>query len=233
MDLTGPSFVVAAIIVAIALLAVVVGWVIFGAASVLAVNAAIHFARGAFHWVHYLVGGRASELPEARAASAEPVVSRVPPVRRDPAVRAQAAQVMAQRQRRSRRMFGALVLGAVLVGLAILGYNLWLNILAERREIRVTHGFSEGTGNIPEYLTTQMTLVAEAPGNAGLPCTVKLTWIESGGSRHQSRVIQSPDRLSIRDVAFSSGIRESPHYSQFPVTLITTGCQPWRVEMSR
>jgi len=232
LDLTGPSLVIAAIIVAIALLAVLAGWVIFGAAVVLAVNAALHFAKGAFHWIHYLVGGRASELPEARTAVSEPVVSRAPPVRRDPAVRAQTAQVMAQRQRRSRRMFGLLVLAVALVGLAVLGYNLWLNILAERREIRVTHGISEETENLPEFLTTQMTLVAEKPGNAGLECTVKLTWTESGTSRIQSRVIHSPDRLSIRDLAFSEGIRESPHYNQFPVTLFTKGCRPWRVEMS-
>ncbi|MCY3958107.1 MAG: hypothetical protein OXG65_07415 [Chloroflexi bacterium] len=231
MDLTGPSLVVAAIIVAIALLIVVAGWVIFGAAFVLAVNAARHVVRGAFHWVHYLVGGRASALPDARPAAAEPAISRAPPVRRDPAVRAQAAQVMAQRQRRSRLMFGLLVLAVALVGLAVLGYNLWLNILAERREIRVVHSISEGTENLPEFLTTQMTLVSETPGNTGLPCTVKLTWIESGGSRNQSRVIHSPDRLGIRDVAFSAGIRESPHYNQFPVTLSTKGCRPWRVEM--
>ena len=232
MDLTGPAFVVAAIIVAVALLAVIAGWVIFGAAFVLAVNAAIHLLKGAFHWVHFLVGGRARELPDARTAAAEPAVSRAPPVRRDPAVQAQAAQVMAQRQRRSRRTLGALVLGVALVGLFLLGYNLWLNILAERREIRVTHSISEGTESLPEFLTTQMTLVAEPPGNAGLPCTVKLTWIESGGSRRLNRVIQRPDRLSIRDLAFSSGIRESPHYSRDPVTLSTTGCRPWRVEMS-
>lgn len=219
-------------LVAIALVAVVAGWVISGAAFVLAVNAAIHFVKGAFHWVHYVIGGRAPELPDARVAAAEPVVSRAPPVRRDPAVRAKAAQVMADRQRRSRRVFGALFLGVALLGLAVLGYNLWLNILAERREIRVVHSISEGTENLPEYLTTQMTLVAEAPGNAGLQCTVKLTWIESGGSRNQSRVIHSPDRLGIRDVAFSEGIRESPHYNQFPVTLSTKGCRPWRVEIS-
>lgn len=230
MDLTGPSFVVAAIIVAIALLAVVAGWVIFGAAFVLALNAARHLLKGAFHWVHYLVGGRASELPDARPAAAEPAVSRAPPVRRDPAVRAQAAQAMAQRQRRSRRMFGVLVLAVALVGLAALGYNLWLNILAERREIRVVHSISEGTENLPEFLTTQMVLVAEEPGNAGLACTVKLIWTESGTTRTQRRVIHSPDHLSIRDVAFSDGIRESPHYNQFPVTLSTKGCRPWRVE---
>ena len=232
MDLTGPAFVVAAIIVAVALLAVIAGWVIFGAAFVLAVNAARHLLKGAFHWVHFLIGGRAADLPDAPAAAAEPAVSRAPPVRRDPAVRAQAANVMAQRQRRSRRTFGALVLGVALIGLVVLGYNLWLNILAERREIRVTHSISEGTENLPDYLTTQMTLVAESPGNAGLECTVKLTWTESGTTRLLSRVVQNPDRLSIRDVAFSDGIRESPHYSQFPVTLITKGCRPWRVETS-
>jgi len=218
--------------VAIALLAVVAGWVIFGTAFVLAVNAARHLLRGAFHWVHYLVGGRAPELLDARPAASEAAVSRAPPVRRDPAVRARATQVMAQRQRRSRRMFGVLVMALALVGLAVLGYNLWLNILAERREIRVTHSISEGTENLPEFLTTQMTLVAEEPGNAGLECTVRLRWTESGSSRTQSRVIHSPDRLSIRDLAFSEGIRESPHYNDFPVTLFTKGCRPWRVEMS-
>jgi len=232
LDLTGPSFVVAAIIVAVALLVVVAGWVIFGAAFVVAANAAIHLARGAFHWVHFLVGGRAAELPDARTTGAAPAASRAPPVRRDPAVRAQAATVMAQRQRRSRRTLGALVLGVALVGLFLLGYNLWLNILAERREIRVVHSISEGTEALPEFLTTQMTLVSEPPGNAGLPCTVKLTWIESGGSRRLNRVIESPDRLSIRDLAFSGGIRESPHYRQDPVTLSSKGCRPWRVEMS-
>lgn len=217
---------------AIALLVVVAGWVIFGAAFVLAANAARHLVRGAFHWVHYLVGGRASELPGARPAASEAAVSRAPPVRRDPAVQARAAQVMVDRQHRSRRMFGLLVLAVALVGLAVLGYNLWLNILAERREIRVTHSISEGTENLPEFLTTQMTLVAEEPGNAGLECTVRVRWTESGSSRTQSRVIHSPDRLSIRDLAFSEGIRESPHYNQFPVTLFTKGCRPWRVEMS-
>ena len=122
--------------------------------------------------------------------------------------------------------------GVALIGAAVLGYNLWLNILAERREIRVLHSISEGTERLPEYLTTQMTLVAQEPGNAGLPCTVKLIWIESGGSRNQSRVIQSPDRLSIRDLAFSDGIRESPHFRDLPVTLSTKGCQPWRLETS-
>ncbi len=217
---------------AIALLAVVAGWVTFGTAFVLAVNAARHLVRGAFHWVHYLVGGRAPELLDARPAASEAAVSRAPPVRRDPAVQARATQVMAQRQRRSRRMFGVLVLAVALVGLAVLGYNLWLNILAERREIRVTHSISEGTENLPEFLTTQMTLVAEEPGNAGLECTVRLRWTESGSSRTQSRVIHSPDRLSIRDLAFSEGIRESPHYNDFPVTLFTKGCRPWRVELS-
>ncbi len=139
---------------------------------------------------------------------------------------------MEDRQRRSRRMLGALALGIALIGVAILGYNLWLNILAERREFRVMHSISDGAENLPEYLTTQMTLVAREPGNAGLPCTVKLIWIESGGSRNQSRVIQSPDRLSIRDLAFSDGIRESPHFRDLPVTLSTKGCQPWRVETS-
>jgi type IV secretory pathway VirB3-like protein len=232
LDLTGPSFVVAAIIVAVALLVVVAGWVISGAAFVLAVNAAIHFVKGSFHWVHYLLGGRDPELPDARSESVEPVVSRVPPVRRDPAVRAQAARVMAHRRRRSRLVFGVLLLCAVLIGLAAVGYNAWLNVLAERRVIRVTHSISEGAANLPEMLTTQMTLVAEEPGNAGLPCTVKLTWIESGSSRYLNRVIHSPDRLSIRDLAFSDGIRESPHYGDFPVTLVTKGCQPWHVESS-
>lgn len=232
MDLTGPAFVVAAILVGIALLAVVAGWVIFGTAFVLAVNAAIHFVRGVFHWIHYVIGGREPELPEAPDTAREPMASRAPPVRRDPAVRARAAQAMEDRQRRSRRMFGALALGVALIGVAVLGYNLWLNILAERREIRVLHSISEGTESLPEYLTTQMTLVAQEPGNAGLPCTVKLIWIESGGSRNQSRVIQSPDRLSIRDLAFSDGIRESPHFRDLPVTLSTKGCQPWRLETS-
>ena len=232
LDLTGPAFVVAAILVAIALLVVVAGWVIFGAAFVLAVNAAIHFVKGAFHWIHYVIGGREAELPVANDTARDPTVSRAPPVRRDPAVRARAAQAMADRQRRSRRMFGALALGGALIGVAVLGYNLWLNILAERREIRVTHSISDGTENLPEYLTTQMTLVAEDPGNAGSQCTVKLTWTESGTSRLESRVIHNPDRLSIRDVAFSAGIRESPHYSDFPVTLQTKGCRPWRVEAS-
>ena len=232
LDLTGPSFVVAVVLIAVAVLGVVAGWVIFGTAFVLTVNGAIHFLKGAIHWVHYLVSGRATELPDARPAAPEPAVSRAPPARRDPAVRAQAAQAMAQRQRRSRRMFGVLVLAVALVGLAALGYNLWLNILAERREIRVSHGISEGTGNLPEFLTTQMTLVAEEPGNAGLECTVKLRWTESGSSRTQSRVIHSPDRLSIRDLAFSDGIRESPHYNDFPVTLFTKGCRPWRVELT-
>lgn len=217
---------------AIALLVVVAGWVISGAAFVLAVNAAIHFVKGAFHWIHYLIGGRASELPEARTAVSDPIVSRAPPVRRDPGVRAQAAQVMAHRQRRSRRMFGLLIMGVAIVGFVVLGYNGWLNILAERREIRVMHSISDGTERLPEYLTTQMTLVAQEPGNAGLPCTVKVTWIESGGSRNQNRVINSPDRLSIRDLAFSDGIRESPHFRDLPVTLSTKGCQPWRVETS-
>lgn len=211
---------------------VVVGWVIFGAAFVLAVNAAIHFVKGAFHWIHYVIGGREPELPDAPVTAREPMASRAPPVRRDPAVRARATQAMEDRQRRSRRMFGALAVGVALIGVAVLGYNLWLNILAERREIRVLHSISEGTENLPEYLTTQMTLVAQEPGNAGLPCTVKLIWIESGGSRNQSRVIQSPDRLSIRDLAFSDGIRESPHFRDLPVTLSTKGCQPWRVETS-
>lgn len=139
---------------------------------------------------------------------------------------------MEDRQRRSRRMFGALALGVALIGVAVLGYNLWLNILAERREIRVLHSISEGTERLPEFLTTQMTLVAQEPGNAGLPCTVKLIWIESGGSRNQSRVIQSPDRLSIRDLAFGDGIRESPHFRDLPVTLSTKGCRPWLVETS-
>lgn len=232
MDFTGPAFVVAAVLVVIALLAVVVGWVLFGAAAVLAVNAAIHFVKGAFHWIHYVIGGREPELPDAQDTVQEPVASRAPPVRRDPAVRARAAQAMEDRQRRSRRMLGALALGVALIGVAILGYNLWLNILAERREFRVMHSISDGTENLPEYLTTQMTLVAREPGNAGLPCTVKLIWIESGGSRNQSRVIQSPDRLSIRDLAFSDGIRESPHFRDLPVTLSTKGCQPWRVETS-
>ncbi len=232
MDFTGPAFVVAAILVAIALLAVVIGWVLFGAAAVLAVNAAIHFVKGAFHWIHYVIGGREPELPDPHDTAREPVASRAPPVRRDPAVRARAAQAMEDRQRRSRRMFGALALGVALIGAAVLGYNLWLNILAERREIRVLHSISEGTENLPEYLTTQMTLVAQEPGNAGLPCTVKLIWIESGGSRNQSRVIQSPDRVSIRDLAFSDGIRESPHFRDLPVTLSTKGCRPWRVETS-
>ena len=232
MDLTGPSLVVAAIFVAVVLLAVVVGWALFGAAAVLAVNAAIHFVKGAFHWIHYVIGGREPELPDAHDTARETVVSRAAPVRRDPTVRARAAQAMEYRQRRSRRMFGALALGVALMGVAVLGYNLWLNILAERREIRVTHSISDGTENLPEYLTTRMTLVAQEPGNAGLPCTVKVTWIESGGSRNQSRVIQSPDRLSIRDLAFSDGIRESPHYGDLPVTLSTEGCQPWRVETS-
>lgn len=232
MDLTGPAFVFAAIIVAVALVLVIAGWVFFGAAFVLAVNAAIHFVRGAFHWVHYLIGGRATELPDTRAADSEPTVSRAPPVRRDPAVRAQASQAMAYRHRRSRRTFGALIVGVALAGLFVLGYNLWLNILAERREIRVSPGVSDGTEAFPEFLTTQMTLVSESPGNAGLPCTVRLTWIEPGGSRRQSRVIHSPDRLSIRDLAFSEGIRESPHYSQDPVTISSQGCRPWRVEMS-
>ena len=216
----------------IALLVVVAGWVIFGAAFVLAVNAAVHLVKGAFHWVHFLVGGRAAELPDARTHAAEPAVSRAPPVRRDPAVRSQAAKVMAQRQRRSRRTLGALVLGVALIGLFLLGYNLWLNVLAERREIRVLHGISEGMESLPEFLTTRMTLVSEPPGNAGLPCTVKLTWIESGGSKRLNRVIQSPDRLSIRDLAFSEGIRESPHYRQDPVTLSSKGCRTWRVEVS-
>ena len=216
-----------------ALLGVLAGWVIFGAAFVLAVNAAIRFVTGAFHWIHYLIGGRASELPEGRAAAAAPAASRAPPVRRDPAVRARAAGVMAARQRRSRRMFGALALGVALVGVVILGYNLWLNVLAERREIRVNHGISEGTEKLPALLTTQMILVAEAPGNAGLPCTVRLTWIESGGSRRQSRVIRSPDRLNVRDLAFSQGIRESPHYGQNPVTFTTKGCKRWYVEVAK
>lgn len=129
-------------------------------------------------------------------------------------------------------MVGLAGAGLVLVALAILGYNLWLNILAERREIRVVHGISEGTESLPEFLTTRMTLVSEPPGNAGLSCTVKLTWIESGGSKRLNRVIQSPDRLSIRDLAFSEGIRESPHYRQDPVTLSSKGCRSWRVEVS-
>ena len=211
---------------------VVAGWVIFGAAFVLAVNAAIHFVKGAFHWIHYLIGGREPELPDVQDTAGEPMASRAPPVRRDPAVRARATRAMEDRQRRSRRMFGALALGVALLGVAVLGYNLWLNILAERREIRVLHSISEGTENLSEYLTTQMTLVAQEPGNVGLPCTVKLIWIESGGSRNQSRVIQSPDRVSIRDLAFSDGIRESPHFRDLPVTLSTKGCQPWRVETS-
>ena len=129
-------------------------------------------------------------------------------------------------------MVGLAGAGVVLAALAILGYNLWLNILAERREIRVLHSISEGTEALPEFLTTQMTLVSEPPGNAGLPCTVKLTWIESGGSRRLNRVIQSPDRVSVRDLAFSEGIREGPHYRQDPVTLSSKGCRPWRVEVS-
>jgi len=232
LELAGPSLVVAAILVAVALLAVVVGWVIFGAAFVLAVNAAIHFLKGAFHWVHYVIGGREPELPDARVDAAGLVASRAPPVRRDPAVRARAADAMEGRRRRSRRMVGLAGAGVVLVALAILGYNLWLNILAERREIRVLHSISEGTEALPALLTTQMTLVSEPPGNTGLPCTVKLMWIESGGNRRLSRVIQSPDRVSVRDLAFSEGIREAPHYSQDPVNLTSKGCRPWRVEVS-
>lgn len=129
-------------------------------------------------------------------------------------------------------MLGAGVLGLALLGLAVLGYNFWLDVLAERRTIRVMHSISEGTENIPEFLKPGMTLVAEQPGNAGSQCTVKLGWLESGTDRTQSRVINNPDRLSVRDLAFSDGIRESPHYSQNPVTLTTKGCKPWRVETS-
>lgn len=129
-------------------------------------------------------------------------------------------------------MLGAGVLGLALLGLAVIGYNFWLDVLAERRTIRVLHDISEGTERLPEFLTPGMTLVAEEPGNAGSQCTVKLNWIESGTDRIQSRVIHNPDRLSIRDLAFSEGIRESPHYNHFPVTLVTKGCRHWRTETS-
>ena len=129
-------------------------------------------------------------------------------------------------------MFGALVLGIALLAPLIWGYNVWLDVLAERRTIQVSHQISDGTENLPEFLTAQMILVAEAPGNAGLPCTVKLSWIESDSGRTRSRVIHTPDQIDSREVLLSDGIRESPHYNQWPVTFRTNGCRPWHVATS-
>ena len=183
-------------------------------------------------WVVYLFDNRRVELPDVRSASAEPVVSRAPPVRRDPAVRATAARVMARRRRRSRLLFGLLVLGIALLAPVCVGFNVWLDVLAERRTIRVSHTISDGTENLPEFLTVEMTIVAEEPGNSGSQCSVTLSWIDSGTDRIQKRVINNPDRIDIRDVLFSEGIRESPHYDHYPVALTTKGCKAWHLERS-
>ena len=85
---------------------------------------------------------------------------------------------------------------------------------------------------MPEFLTAEMTIVAEEPGNSGSQCTVTLSWIDSGTDRIQKRVINNPDRIDIRDVLFSEGIRESPHYDHYPVALTTKGCKAWHLERS-
>ena len=229
-DLSGPSLVVGLVLLSIAVIAIVINLTSIPVIVTLVLRVVISTLRSFISWVVYLFDNREVELPDARESAAEPVVSRAPPARRDAAVKLASTRAFAVRKRRQRRLFALLLLGVALLAPAFLIYNVWLDVLADRREISVQHRISDGTGNLPDVLTAGMTLVADGPADSGSQCTVTWNWYESGSTRVQRRVIHNPDRINVRDVLMSEGIRESPHYDHLPVTFRTRGCQPWRAE---
>lgn len=152
-------------------------------------------------------------------------------MRRDPALQAAAEQALAHRRRRRRRRFVMLALGLALLGPAVWGYNRWVDVLAERRTIRVAHATSQGTENLPQELTADMTIATDGaanphPRDSTTWCIVRVRWPDGGSAG----VSPSPRRINVRGWLLSRGIRESPHYEHEPVTFQTEGCRPWRVE---
>ena len=125
----------------------------------------------------------------------------------------------------------------VLIGIALLipmyvGYNVWIDVLAERRTIRVHHETSDGTEGLPRVLTGDMTIVTDGSVSVASSCSATLRWFKAGTQQYDYRTISDPRRINIMDVLRSEGIRDSPHYDRYPVSLTTKGCKPWRVEMS-
>lgn len=232
-ELTAPEFVIALILIVVTLLGMTASVVAFIVYRALIYSLIISSLKSFVSWVIYLFDDRTADLPDYTKGVADPFVRRrrQPQLRRDPAVRARAARAIMSRRRRQRRVFGFLVLGIMLLVPAFVGFNIWIDVLAERRTIRVNHETSDGTGNLPRILSGDMTIVTDGRTTGSDVCSVTLRWLRSGTEQFAKRTILDPGSVDIREVLRSEGIRDSPHYDHYPVSLTTTGCKPWRIEI--
>ena len=125
-----------------------------------------------------------------------------------------------------------MALGAALLASAVSDYNVWVDVLAERRTIQVLHLSSEGTENLPPELTADMRIVTDGAANLHLRnsrtwCTVRLRWADGSGAG----AVRGPTRMNIRDLLLSEGICEGPrHDHESGVTFQTEACLPLRLE---
>lgn len=225
--------------IAIVLILSTLGLVVIGWATILGIYLTIirsiqSIVKSISAWIDYFSDDRIPDLPDKTKSVTDRSVRRRrgPPVHRDPSVEDVAARAIARRRSRHRRRSIFVLIGIASLIPIYVGYNVWIDVLAERRTIRVNHETSSGTEELPRNLTADMTIVTDGSAIASSACSVTLRWPKAGTERIERRTILDSNRISIRGILQSEGIRDSPHYERIPVTLTTKGCLPWRVELS-
>lgn len=122
MELTGPSIVIAVILIIAAFATAILGWAMLGSLLFVLARIVISLVRYIVSWFTYIFDTTPSGDSNTPRPPSLDSVSRAPPVRRDPRVQKRVARIMAQRRRRNRIMFAPMVLAATLAIAAIVFY---------------------------------------------------------------------------------------------------------------